>query len=433
MKISGSDTGTNNVQLGLKSIMSSKTSVSNDAKTAKGSTAEDVIVDIAPGADGNIDIEKVDRFTETLYDAINAKKYGIFDGTPDNLYDKIMKNVDVSNIDSVLYVYEELGGESLINALFKEGTLNKEQKLNLAEYLAKCQLQSLKNSVNINIDDLFEELDKALSKEKDKKFSALNSDDIDKIIGKSITRRSRGYEPENGANGKVDESFRQGNAGDCWLLAAINSISATPNGAKILEDSLKVNDDGSIDVTFKGLNLTYNVSVDELQETKGKYSTGDIDVRAIEIAAEKYFKEHPDEIGREALNTIEKGGIPSYAYEMFLGKGGPGFWSGTLGEIIAKPFVVNDELIENIKDPNFVCTVGCGTVDGKIKELSKIKAEDEYGNNVKIATSHAYSAINADDEYVYLTEPSGKYGTIKMTHKDFKSAFNHVNSTDLNE
>ena len=432
MKINGSDVSSNSVQLNIKSIIPVQTSASKDAEAPKSNTGEDAIVDITPGADGNIDIEDVDRFTETLYDAINAKKYGIFDGTPDNLYDKIINNVNASNIDSVLYVYEELDGESLVSALFKEGTLNKEQKLNLAEYLVKCQLQSVENSSDVNIDDLYEELDNALGKEKGRKFSSMDSSEIDKIVNASIFRRSRGYELENEANGKVDESFKQGNIGDCWLLASINSIAATPKGAKILNDSLKVNDDGSIDVTFKGLNLTYNVSADELKEKKGKYSTGDIDVRAIEIAAEKYFKEHPDEIGRESVNTIENGGRAAYAYEMFLGKGGPSFWSGTLGEIAAKPFIVNDELIENIKDPNFICTVGCGTVGGKGKELSKIEAEDEYGNSVKIMTDHSYSAINADDEYVYLTEPSGKYGTIKMTHKSFKSAFNHANFTDLN-
>ena len=432
MKINGSDVSSNSVQLNIKSIIPVKTSASKDAEAPKSNTGEDAIVDITPGADGNIDIEDVDRFTETLYDAINAKKYGIFDGTPDNLYDKIINNVNASNIDSVLYVYEELDGESLVSALFKEGTLNKEQKLNLAEYLVKCQLQSVENSSDVNIDDLYEELDNALGKEKGRKFSSMDSSEIDKIVNASIFRRSRGYELENEANGKVDESFKQGNIGDCWLLASINSIAATPKGAKILNDSLKVNDDGSIDVTFKGLNLTYNVSADELKEKKGKYSTGDIDVRAIEIAAEKYFKEHPDEIGRESVNTIENGGRAAYAYEMFLGKGGPSFWSGTLGEIAAKPFIINDELIENIKDPNFICTVGCGTVGGKGKELSKIEAEDEYGNSVKIMTDHSYSAINADDEYVYLTEPSGKYGTIKMTHKSFKSAFNHANFTDLN-
>ena len=432
MKINGSDVSSNSVQLNIKSIIPVKTSASKDAEAPKSNTGEDAIVDITPGADGNIDIEDVDRFTETLYDAINAKKYGIFDGTPDNLYDKIINNVNASNIDSVLYVYEELDGESLVSALFKEGTLNKEQKLNLAEYLVKCQLQSVENSSDVNIDDLYEELDNALGKEKGRKFSSMDSSEIDKIVNASIFRRSRGYELENEANGKVDESFKQGNIGDCWLLASINSIAATPKGAKILNDSLKVNDDGSIDVTFKGLNLTYNVSADELKEKKGKYSTGDIDVRAIEIAAEKYFKEHPDEIGRESVNTIENGGRAAYAYEMFLGKGGPSFWSGTLGEIAAKPFIVNDELIENIKDPNFICTVGCGTVGGKGKELSKIEAEEEYGNSVKIMTDHSYSAINADDEYVYLTEPSGKYGTIKMTHKSFKSAFNHANFTDLN-
>ena len=432
MKINGSDVSSNSVQLNIKSIIPVKTSASKDAEAPKSNTGEDAIVDITPGADGNIDIEDVDRFTETLYDAINAKKYGIFDGTPDNLYDKIINNVNASNIDSVLYVYEELDGESLVSALFKEGTLNKEQKLNLAEYLVKCQLQSVENSSDVNIDDLYEELDNALGKEKGRKFSSMDSSEIDKIVNASIFRRSRGYELENEANGKVDESFKQGNIGDCWLLASINSIAATPKGAKILNDSLKVNDDGSIDVTFKGLNLTYNVSADELKEKKGKYSIGDIDVRAIEIAAEKYFKEHPDEIGRESVNTIENGGRAAYAYEMFLGKGGPSFWSGTLGEIAAKPFIVNDELIENIKDPNFICTVGCGTVGGKGKELSKIEAEDEYGNSVKIMTDHSYSAINADDEYVYLTEPSGKYGTIKMTHKSFKSAFNHANFTDLN-
>lgn len=189
MKINGSDVSSNSVQLNIKSIIPVKTSASKDAEAPKSNTGEDAIVDITPGADGNIDIEDVDRFTETLYDAINAKKYGIFDGTPDNLYDKIINNVNASNIDSVLYVYEELDGESLVSALFKEGTLNKEQKLNLAEYLVKCQLQSVENSSDVNIDDLYEELDNALGKEKGRKFSSMDSSEIDKIVNASIFRR----------------------------------------------------------------------------------------------------------------------------------------------------------------------------------------------------------------------------------------------------
>ena len=91
-------------------------------------------------------------------------------------------------------------------------------------------------------------------------------------------------------NGKIDEDFKQGNTGDCWLLASIKAISSRPKGLRILNDSIKVNNDGSVTVTLKGVNKTYTISKEEL-ESNIQLSRGDGDIRALEIAVNKYFEE----------------------------------------------------------------------------------------------------------------------------------------------
>ena len=60
-------------------------------------------------------------------------------------------------------------------------------------------------------------------------------------------------------------------------------------GQKILDNSICVNDDGSVTVHLNGKNKTYTISLDELMTEKG--SCGDMDVKALELAIKKYLEE----------------------------------------------------------------------------------------------------------------------------------------------
>ena len=97
------------------------------------------------------------------------------------------------------------------------------------------------------------------------------------------------------SDGVVEDS-RQQNVGDCWLLATVNALRETPQGAKIIKDSIHQNNDGSITVTLKGVNRSYTYSPERIAAREyndaGKvYSAGDIDMKLIELAVNDYRKE----------------------------------------------------------------------------------------------------------------------------------------------
>lgn len=128
---------------------------------------------------------------------------------------------------------------------------------------------------------------------------------------------------------KVDLQFNtayQIGRGDCYLLASINSLSQTANGAETLKQNVKQNPDGSYTITFPGVKSakqslisgkggvpiptkdgkslqtlpedkvyiqnSYTISAEEFaaaQKQAGhKYSAGDKDVLLYEVAYEKY-------------------------------------------------------------------------------------------------------------------------------------------------
>lgn len=93
--------------------------------------------------------------------------------------------------------------------------------------------------------------------------------------------------------------------GDCYLLAAINSIRSLHNGAEIIANLIKRDEDGGYTVTFPGVvekaktnnDLTgvYKFTPAEIYDIKNRedLSTGDNDIKLLEAAYEKYRKECP--------------------------------------------------------------------------------------------------------------------------------------------
>ena len=104
------------------------------------------------------------------------------------------------------------------------------------------------------------------------------------------------------SDGKIG-SFRQGRFNDCWLLSAINTYTSTEEGRNNIEKRIKNNGDGTYSVTFQN---PFNQDKEEVytitdEELNGKYkdgATGDIDVRILEAASDKYLNRYAPEVLR---------------------------------------------------------------------------------------------------------------------------------------
>jgi len=96
-------------------------------------------------------------------------------------------------------------------------------------------------------------------------------------------------------NGEIEHTMQSLETGDCWLLAGVNSLNTTPWGRKIIKNALRPDGEGGAIVTLRGADNTqkeYRVTLAELDKAllSDKYSVGDDDMLAIELAVEKYAK-----------------------------------------------------------------------------------------------------------------------------------------------
>ncbi len=96
-------------------------------------------------------------------------------------------------------------------------------------------------------------------------------------------------------NGEIEATMQSLETGDCWLLSGVNALNTTSWGKKIIKNALRPDGEGGAIVTLKGADSDqkeYRVTIADLDKAlaSGKYSVGDDDMLAIEIAVEKYAK-----------------------------------------------------------------------------------------------------------------------------------------------
>ena len=82
---------------------------------------------------------------------------------------------------------------------------------------------------------------------------------------------------------------------DCWLLSGINALAQTTWGKTAIKEAIRPDGNGGVNIILKGSPIEikdFYISPQELFEAQesGKYSTGDPDMLALELATEKLFK-----------------------------------------------------------------------------------------------------------------------------------------------
>jgi hypothetical protein len=214
------------------------------------------------------------------------------------------------------------------------------------------------------------------------------------------------------------DASRQGQEGDCWVLASIGAMAATPQGRQRLADAVYQNQDGSHTVTFPG-DPGHPVLVTDADlnaSRKARFSSGDQDVLILETACEKYAKANPAFNG--GAGTTTKGGYPSIALTLLSGQQGTvistGYdpvktkaWLGIIGKQSPMPAISFDSEVGADGNPG---AIGNGRFHAFT--VQQIDLADNTITFVNPWNSGKPIAMNIDDfagkvTNIYTTVPPG--------------------------
>lgn len=292
---------------------------------------------IAIDRGGCIEWIDTDPISEALYNDVTAKTKLGFCTTGKDI-EKHIQQITPENVCAILVNYENRYGESLLEAIDGEWGLDDDVKTRIKAHLNKC-------------------------------------------IAESSTWQAA--KP----NTRFDKDFDQGLVGDCGFLASIAAIKRSPKGLEILNNTIKDNGDGTYTVKFKGADEGYTVTALEIL-SKGDYANGDLDVRILEIAAEKHYF------------TGISGGSPALVLDLLLGS--KDIWKNLGRACSPKPN--KEKIAELLKNPNIVVTAAINPFSKLFGIIfNAVDDKAEYKN--EIGTAHAYAIVGIDDNNIYLKNP----------------------------
>ncbi len=228
--------------------------------------------------------------------------------------------------------------------------------------------------------------------------------------------------------GKIETPIQQGCSQTCWLLSAVTGLNQTETGKAIIADTIKSDDNGGAVVTFRGMpNSPINVSADELARydslnnaNKLTFSTGDADMRALEIAAQKAYQSgNFDSRLSDDVQVGRVGSDKNFTFELLTGSNETSWQMGTnwLESFFIPDGVtrLKDSGIDNFNNSDQYSTVSFykdGLYATNIKTGEQQKIVSDY--------KHEYTIISSDDNFVYLFNPWGD--NLKMSRDDFLDA-----------
>lgn len=349
-----------------------------------------------------------------IYKALDNRK--ISKANSQKLYENIHR-LDYQNYKMAFRSFEQIG-VNLVDIINQTEHLSNQQKKECLNYMVDLGKKTADYG-NQRSDDVVPSMKKLVAQydsqhgldEISKKRLVA---DFKKIINRSDTLQTA--IPER-PNGKIDKSYKQGQTGDCWLLAGIQSLAMTPQGKKMLDNAVKVDKKGNATVTLKGVGKKYTVTARDLK-CSNELSTGDTDVRALEIAMDRYFREsvtaeqdsRADIDGNSVGKALALLGDPNKTVE-FMGQ-----------RNVAKGIVA---LADRGMKGKAAVTGMSGNIDP-----SDIKAFDERGKKVQVYNAHAYSIQEIAVDGITLINPHDTSHTLKMSLEDYIKHFNLLGVTD---
>lgn len=210
-------------------------------------------------------------------------------------------------------------------------------------------------------------------------------------------------------------------------------------GAKAIKDAVSYNEDGSIDVYFKGINKAYSISNDEFLAAKSlisPYSIGDDDVLVIELAAEKYRDELRESSQNSFLDGIASNINNFLADYMFfdnyktktnLNPAISSLSSGNPAQILylltgknasyARFFAIEDTLNNFQNTPNSFMVVSFS---------DSFTTKDVEGYSIDLVGRHSYAVKDVTEDNISLVNPYNSFDDITIPRSDlpfFKSSF----------
>lgn len=238
-------------------------------------------------------------------------------------------------------------------------------------------------------------------------------------------------------NGKIDD-FKQctaENVGDCWLLAGLEKLSLPIAGQRVIKKAISQDEKGNVTVYLNGVNESYTFSPEEIIKAKGRLSTGDDDIRAIEMAVEQHRLKlirsgkgvktgTPSEpcldkrIGNGSLEHPLNGGNGDEIVFLLTGKKSEYYSSSILKRLFDNKYSSDiSNLLSKIQN-----NTGKYTASVSFKQ-----------HKGEMVTNHAYSIMMVDKDYVIIVNPWDSSKEIKIKRKDFIDNYEEITFSGISE
>ncbi len=220
-------------------------------------------------------------------------------------------------------------------------------------------------------------------------------------------------------DGKFNDNVEQGRIGDCWLLAGLMSIYKKEKGREYLETLVETNVSGdSVIVKLPGVKKKYEITWQEIK-ANAHLVNGDGDVRALEIAIDKYIKEQAYD--KKFTSRVDiNGNTSNFIYDLLIGTNNIDNKTNDYVsvDVDMKQFDTEQDFqnfdVERFNDPNSFYSMSFSGKTADPLSLEKAAVVEETGEKVNLHTQHAYAVLKLDEKYVYLINPWNSEEILKV-------------------
>ncbi len=246
------------------------------------------------------------------------------------------------------------------------------------------------------------------------------------------------------------------------VASTLKSLSSSDTGKSIIKNAISKNNDGSITIKFKGVNKEYNITKKELKKAsraylaktdetgkvtgfEKKFSKGDGDTLAFEVAFEKYCNEiNSGVIPRDknvplSVKKVSKDGdilfrdcsIGSFYYLMTGNKASsinalPENNKDSISEIYSKSGIQKFLNDYSNNSNNYVAEIKLKDTDNKT-----MRVRDKFWKLHDIKTDKKYAITNIDNKYITLTDSTKTRKSVNIPIERIKDNIECLSYTNI--